>query len=493
VAISASETSTSILRGRPRTDAELARAAGRGHVEAFEALYERHHRGLLSFSRHMLGRVHDAEDVVQHTFLAADAAFRKGRVPSSVRPWLYTVARNRCISLIRARRDDRALPDPGVPSTENLVQDVEQREELRELLADLRTLPDDQRAALLLAELGELSHAEVAQVIGVRTHKVKALVFQARTALMAAADARAIPCRSIREELAVATGAGRRRRHLRDHLARCEGCRAYADRVAAQRASVAAILPVVPTVALREGVLAGLGTGSAGAAAGGAGAGLGLLAAKSTAAKALAVVAIGGAAAGGGTVAVTVHDQPPRERAARPAPAKVAPAAEVEIASRLAAPESAPQRAAAVPGDARPGAGSRRGAERRRADERTVSRPAKRAGKRRPAAAGNGPRGKPETPPGRALGRAKQQERSKPPQAKPPAAKPAGEKPSPPARSNAPAAPRTAAAPAEVREPGAAAGGQAPRRAPAPAGRPRSDRTEKPQPPRSSEQAAPSE
>src|SRR5688500_12810644 len=100
-------------RTQALTDDELARAAGSGDVAAFEALYERHHRPLLSFSRHMLGRVHDAEDVVQHTFAAADAAFREDRVPASVRAWLYTVARNRCISLLRARRDDQAPPDTG--------------------------------------------------------------------------------------------------------------------------------------------------------------------------------------------------------------------------------------------------------------------------------------------------------------------------------------------------------------------------------------------
>ena len=266
---------------RPRgatPDAELARAAGRGDVAAFEALYERHHLGLLSFCRHMLGRPHDAEDVVQHTFLAADRTFRSGRVPKAVRAWLYTVARNRCVSLLRARRDDQALPDAAMPATESLAAEVERREELRHLLADLRTLPDDQRAALLLSELGDLSHAEVADVLGVRTAKVKALVFQARKTLLAVSDARAIPCPSIRDELAGAYGSAQRRRHLRDHLERCEGCRAFHAAVRRQRSAVAAILPVAPSVALRDGILAGLGVGTAGATAAG-GAGFGALAA----------------------------------------------------------------------------------------------------------------------------------------------------------------------------------------------------------------------
>ena len=150
------------------SDEQLAHAAGRGDMAAFDALYQRHHQPLLAFARHMLGRMHDAEDVVQHTFLAADRAFRAGKVPRAVRAWLYTVARNRCVSVLRARRDEVALAGDERVSTDGLAAEVEQREELRALVADLRRLPDDQRAALLLAELGELTHVEVARVIGVR-------------------------------------------------------------------------------------------------------------------------------------------------------------------------------------------------------------------------------------------------------------------------------------------------------------------------------------
>jgi RNA polymerase sigma factor (sigma-70 family) len=317
------------------TDEQLARAAGRGDVAAFEALYERHHRALLSFARHTVGSPHDAEDVVQHTFVAADRTFRSGKVPKAVRAWLYTVARNRCVSMLRERRAAPGVADAELPSTENLAAAVEQRDELRGLLADLRELPDDQRTALLLAELGDLTHAEVAKVIGVRSGKVKALVFQARETLMGFAHARAIPCRSIREELSVATGAELRRRHLRQHVARCPACAEFAAGVREQRAALMIVLPVVPTAALREtvfGALAG-GAASAGAAAGtGAGAGLGLVAAKSTAAKLLAIAAVGGTAATGGTVAVTAVDGPERppasERRAEPARSPARPATE---------------------------------------------------------------------------------------------------------------------------------------------------------------------
>jgi RNA polymerase sigma factor (sigma-70 family) len=364
---------------RRASDEQLARAAGRGDAAAFELIYERHHRHLLSFSRHMVGGMHDAEDVVQHAFAAADQEFRRGRTPKSVRAWLYAVARNRCVSLLRARRDDGDLPDAGLPSTENLAAEVEQRADLRDLLADLRSLPDDQRAALLLSELDALSHADVAEVIGVRPAKVKALVFQARENLMAAADARSIPCRAIREELAVATGSALRRRHLRNHLARCEECSEFSARVRAQRASVAAILPVVPTIALRESVLGALGGGGAAAT----GAGVGVLAGGSTAAKVLAITAIGGAAVGGGTVAVTKEDRH-APRSERPAAVHARPAAAVPVAAdrppavvtaRELAPASAWRARVDAKAKRKPHAPAARPARERKGPERTAAPP----------------------------------------------------------------------------------------------------------------------
>ena len=74
--------------------------------------------------------------------------------------------------------------------TDGLSEQVEQRAELRELLADVRELPEEQRAALLLAEAAGLSHAEVAEVLGCEAGSVKGLVFRARTALIERRDAR---------------------------------------------------------------------------------------------------------------------------------------------------------------------------------------------------------------------------------------------------------------------------------------------------------------
>ena len=135
--------------------------------------------------------------------------------------------------------------------------------------------------------------------------KVKALVFQARTELMAERDARSTPCASIREELAVARGGALRRGPLRRHLNHCEPCQAYRVAVATQRAGLAPILPVAPALGLKAAVLAAaagkgafealIGGGAAGASGGGAG-GMAGRAARARAAAARARTARRGAA-----------------------------------------------------------------------------------------------------------------------------------------------------------------------------------------------------
>jgi DNA-directed RNA polymerase specialized sigma24 family protein len=73
-------------------DRELAALAAAGDEEAFEAIFERHHSGLLSLCRHLLGSPEEAEDAVQHTFAAAYRQLVEREPPEHLRAWLYTTA-----------------------------------------------------------------------------------------------------------------------------------------------------------------------------------------------------------------------------------------------------------------------------------------------------------------------------------------------------------------------------------------------------------------
>lgn len=151
--------------------------------------------------------------------------------PVQLRPWLYTIARNRCSTLLRRRRE-RPLTVADEPSTENLSSAVLRRQDLRDLLADLAALPDAQRAALVLAGLGAMPHEEIAIVLAVPRDKVKALVFQGRSSLIASRNARDTPCTEIRPQLAGLRAGTPRRTTLRRHLRECAGCRAFRTELA---------------------------------------------------------------------------------------------------------------------------------------------------------------------------------------------------------------------------------------------------------------------
>ncbi|MEN3282495.1 MAG: hypothetical protein V7607_3635 [Solirubrobacteraceae bacterium] len=326
---------------------------------AFEALYDRYHRSLLAFCRHMLGSREEAEDVLQHTFLAAYRSLPDGD-EVRVKAWLYAVARNRCLSVLRARRDAVALEEDAV-ATEGLVAEVDRRADLRALVRDVQRLPPAQREALLLFEVGDSSHEEIATILGVRREKVKALVFQARETLMGWRTARDTPCAEVREQLATLRGSALRRASIRRHVEQCAGCAQYETEVHRQRAALAIALPVVPGAGLKAAVLASAVGGSGVAiGAGAASSGVAGLGAKGIAAKVLVTVAVAGGAGTGGYVAVE-HIQrdratPParHEQAARPAratpvaldksaPAIRATAATTGAAARPASPKAKPK------------------------------------------------------------------------------------------------------------------------------------------------------
>jgi RNA polymerase sigma factor (sigma-70 family) len=300
------------------SDEHLVDRVRAGSAPAFEVLFDRHHRPLLAFCRHMLGSAADAEDAVQHTFMAAYADLMRSDKPIALRPWLYSIARHRCMSMLRARRE-RPVAELPEPEVDDLAAEVYTRAELRATLSDIAHLPEDQRAALILAELGDASHAEIAEVIGCRQEKVKALVFQARSSLATGRVARDTPCAEIREQLA-SGGHAVRRTFLRHHVRDCAGCREFGELLRLQRRRLRVLLPVAPSLGLKRAVLGAVLSSGSGAT--GVTAIVGALGVGGVAATAIVTATIAG---GGGSAAsaAPAGGDPPRvasaEAADRPA------------------------------------------------------------------------------------------------------------------------------------------------------------------------------
>jgi RNA polymerase sigma factor (sigma-70 family) len=175
-----------------RSDEQLVELIRRGHPRAFELLAARYRVRLLSFCRRMLKSNEDGEDALQEVFVSAFNAILSDDREIQVRPWLYRIATNRCINHLRraSMLAFDALDDSFAASTRTGFEELVGREELRELVCDIRTLPARQRAALLLREVDGLSYDQIAIALTATMPAVKSLLVRARFGLLDAAAAR---------------------------------------------------------------------------------------------------------------------------------------------------------------------------------------------------------------------------------------------------------------------------------------------------------------
>jgi RNA polymerase sigma factor (sigma-70 family) len=267
---------------RLQSDERLIGLARRGNQAAFEALVQRYQSRLLAFCRHMLSSTEDAEDVLQEVFAASYNAMLADERPINARPWLYRIARNRCLNHLRrptaAGQDSMDVFErDGGTSTADTVH---KREEFRQIVADVQDLPETQRTALLLREIDALSYDQIAQAMDTTVPSVKSLLVRARVSLAEAAEARLLSCEEVRLELGqVAEGLARTTPPVRRHLRGCDRCRTFRTELRRANRALAAVYPIGALASLKlfasKLSLGAAGSGSGSGAAGGAGIGAG--------------------------------------------------------------------------------------------------------------------------------------------------------------------------------------------------------------------------
>jgi RNA polymerase sigma factor (sigma-70 family) len=284
---------------RLQKDDRLVALIREGQDRAFEVLFNRYHTRLLAFCQHMLTCREDAEDVLQEVFVAAHNAMLADERDINVRPWLYRIARNRCLNHLR-RPVPEGQDSMDIHPHENgatTLEKVQNREEFRQLISDVRTLPETQRTALLLREIDALSYEEIAQAMNNTVPSVKSLLVRARITLAEASQARLLTCGEVQVELAeVAEGLRKVSGPVRQHIRGCDECSEFRSQLRSNSKALAAILPIGPLAALKGLLAAKFGGAAGGGASSAAGGGA---AAGQTAAGAGA--AFSGATAAGGT------------------------------------------------------------------------------------------------------------------------------------------------------------------------------------------------
>jgi RNA polymerase sigma factor (sigma-70 family) len=282
---------------RLQSDEHLIVLLRAGNDSAFDLLFSRYRTRLLAFCRHMLGSKEDAEDILQDVFAAAYNAILADQREINVRPWLYRIARNRCLNhLRRPVPDGRDTMDDQIASGGASTADVvHKRADLRHLIDDVHKLPETQRTALLLREIDVLSYDQIAETMETTVPSVKSLLVRARMSLAEASEARQLTCDQVRFQLAeVAEGLRRTSPPLKRHVRECEHCASYRKQLRKTSAAMAAVFPVGPLLMLKKLILAKAGAAALAGSAGGGGGG----AAATGGVAAGAATATGGATAG---------------------------------------------------------------------------------------------------------------------------------------------------------------------------------------------------
>ncbi|MBJ7458825.1 MAG: sigma-70 family RNA polymerase sigma factor [Thermoleophilaceae bacterium] len=292
---------------RLQSDERLVSLTRRGNEAAFETLIDRYRSRLLAFCRHMVGSTEDAEDILQEVFVSAYRAMLADDRDLNVRPWLYRIARNRSLNHLRRPRptgvDSMDVFEGGAAvATADRVHD---KLDLEDLVDDVKRLPETQRTALMLREMGDLSYDQIAEAMDTSIPSVKSLLVRARVSLAEAAESRRLSCDEVRLELgAVAEGLQKLTAPARRHVSDCERCRSFKKDLSTTNRKLTMLAPVGAFAAFKAIVGLKLFSGATAAGSSAAGGSAGAVAGATTAAAGAGAATAGSSAAIAGIGAV---------------------------------------------------------------------------------------------------------------------------------------------------------------------------------------------
>ena len=168
-------------------------AAQKGDQEAFAALVRLYEKRVLALTRRMCRNPADAEEAAQEAFLAAWQGLPFFRGDASFSTWLYRLASNACVDLLRREGRHRAAAGPSlndealnvdIPDGSASPQEAAERSELRQQIEDgLSALSPEHRQVLILREMHQLTYDEIADTLSLDVGTVKSRISRGRKQL----------------------------------------------------------------------------------------------------------------------------------------------------------------------------------------------------------------------------------------------------------------------------------------------------------------------
>jgi RNA polymerase sigma factor (sigma-70 family) len=166
---------------RTQPDRRLVTLVRDGYETAFEEIVRRYGKPLTRYAAAIVGG--RAEDVTQDAFSKALLALRREGAEIELRPWLFRIVRNTALNELRDRPPSAEALAETIARGGNPAEELERREELTDLMQRLQSLPEAQRAAIVMRELEGLSHEEIANALGLSDGGARQAIYRARRAL----------------------------------------------------------------------------------------------------------------------------------------------------------------------------------------------------------------------------------------------------------------------------------------------------------------------
>jgi RNA polymerase sigma factor (sigma-70 family) len=166
---------------RTQPDRRLVTLVREGYETAFEEIVRRYAKPLTRYAAAIVGS--RGEDVTQDAFSKALLALRRDDAEIELRPWLFRIVRNTALNDLRDSPPTPELLAEAITGGEDPAGELEKREELVDLMRRLQSLPERQRAAIVMRELEGLSHEEIADALGLSDGAARQAIYRARQAL----------------------------------------------------------------------------------------------------------------------------------------------------------------------------------------------------------------------------------------------------------------------------------------------------------------------